>query len=98
MTDFLNIVTCGLQTFVLINYKIFYMLNYDEKLKFFGKNIAEYRKKKHYTQKVLSKMLNISREHLAKIETAKRGISIQLIFRLCDVLDVSESELFKFKQ
>ena len=43
----------------------------------FGKNIAKYRKEKHLTQNLLAEKLDVSREHLAKIETAKRGISIK---------------------
>ncbi|MCD7779914.1 MAG: helix-turn-helix transcriptional regulator [Candidatus Gastranaerophilales bacterium] len=68
----------------------------NEKLKKLGKNIAKYRKEKNFSQNSLSEILDVSREHLAKIETAKRGISIQLIFRLCDVLNIKESDLFNF--
>ena len=31
-----------------------------------------------------------------KIETAKRGISLNLIFKLAEVLNVKEEEFFKF--
>ncbi len=67
------------------------------KLQKFGRNIAKYRKAKGYTQNQLAEMLNISREHLAKIETAKRGISINLFFDLCSALDVPEKQFFDFK-
>ncbi len=69
----------------------------NEKLKQLGKNIAKYRKAKFLSQNVLADKLNISREHLAKIETAKRGISISLIFRICDELEISERTLFDFE-
>lgn len=69
----------------------------NEKLKQLGKNIAKYRKAKFLSQNVLADKLNISREHLAKIETAKRGISISLIFKICDVLEISERALFDFE-
>ncbi len=69
----------------------------NEKLKQLGKNIAKYRKAKFLSQNVLADKLNISREHLAKIETAKRGISISLIFKICDVLEISERALFYFE-
>jgi transcriptional regulator with XRE-family HTH domain len=56
-------------------------MNYDDKrLKQLGKNIAKYRKEKKLSQEALADILDISREHLAKIETAKRGISIHLLF------------------
>ncbi len=61
-----------------------------------GKNIAKERKNKNLSQNQLADMLNISREHLAKIETAKRGVSINLVFKICEILDINESELFTF--
>lgn len=41
-------------------------------------------------------MLNISREHVAKIEMAKLHISLSLLFKLADILNVSEESLFDF--
>lgn len=72
------------------------MINENNKLKFLGKNIARYRKAKGLTQNKLSDLLNVSREHLAKIETARRGISISLLFKMADILGVSEKDLFDF--
>ncbi len=72
-------------------------MNETEKLKRFGKNIAKYRKQMRYSQNILSDALGISREHLAKIETAKRGVSIGLLFRLAETLNVTEADLFDFK-
>ena len=63
------------------------------KLQKFGKNIAKYRKMKHLSQNQLAEILDISREHLAKIETAKRKISLGLLFSLCNVLNVEEKDL-----
>ncbi len=42
-------------------------------------------------------MLDISREHLAKIATAKRRVSFSLLFKLCDTLDILEKDLFDFQ-
>lgn len=67
------------------------------KMQKFGKNIAKFRKEKHLTQNKLADLLDVSREHLAKIETAKRGISINLLFKLSDVLNVPEKNFFEFK-
>ena len=61
-----------------------------------GKNIQKARKSMNYSQNKLADVLNISREHLAKIETAKRGVSINLLFKLSEVLNVSEKEFFEF--
>lgn len=66
------------------------------KLKLLGKNISKHRKQKGYTQNSLCDLLNISREHLAKIETAKRNPSLDLIFEIAEKLDIKESDLFNF--
>lgn len=70
----------------------------DFKLKLLCRNIAKQRKLKKLSQNALSEKLDISREHLAKIETAKRGISIGLLFRVCTVLNISEQVLFDFSE
>ena len=66
-----------------------------EKFVISGRNIAKYRKVKGYSQNRFSEILNISREHLAKIETAKRGISLGLLFKMSEVLNISEKSLFE---
>ena len=68
----------------------------DKRLQKLGKNIAKVRKAKNLSQNALADLLDISREHLAKIETAKRGISFQLFLRLCDVLSVKPHKLLEF--
>lgn len=73
------------------------MIKENIKLQIFGKNIAKYRKAKGLTQNQLADLLDISREHLAKIETAKRGISINLLFRLSEVLSTPEKDFFDFE-
>lgn len=73
------------------------MLTEKEKLQKIGKQIAKYRKRSNLTQNQLAEILDISREHLAKIETAKRGISLSLIFEICRVLNISEKDLFDFE-
>ena len=72
------------------------MTNEATKLILLGKNIQKARKKKNYSQNKLADLLNISREHLAKIETAKRTLSLGLLFRICEILNISEQELFDF--
>ena len=51
----------------------------------FGLNVVYYRKRKHLTQLQLA------------IELGNVGVSFDLIFRLCEVLDVSPKELFDFR-
>ena len=72
------------------------MTNKTTKLINLGKNIKFARKAKNLSQNALAELLDISREHLAKIETAKRTISLGLLFQICDILEKSEKDLFDF--
>lgn len=86
-----------LQTYLNYSIKIKNMNNKATKSLQLAHNIAQARKTKGLSQNDLASMLDISREHLAKIETNKRGISIGLLFELCDKLDIKEADLFYFK-
>lgn len=72
------------------------MTNETTKLEQLAKNIKYFRKQKGLSQNQLAELLGISREHLAKIETSKRCISLKLLFKLADVLDITLQELFTF--
>lgn len=74
------------------------MTNETTKLKLLANNIKKYRKQKGLSQNELAEILDISREHLAKLETTKRCISLMLLFRLSDALDVSLKDLFTFEE
>ena len=73
------------------------MTNEATKLKILGRNIFNARKASDLSQNQLAEKLDISREHLAKIETGKRRISLKLLFNLSEILEVTESELFNFE-
>ena len=72
------------------------MTNETTKLKQLGRNIFNARKAKGLSQNQLAENLDISREHLAKLETGKRRISLKLLFVLSEILEISESELLDF--
>ena len=72
------------------------MYNKTTKLLMLAKNIQNARKAKKLSQNALADMLDISREHLAKIETAKRCISLRLLFKLSTILETSEENLLHF--
>lgn len=59
----------------------------------FGERIRKLRREHHLTQERLAAMLNISVEHLRKIELGKRGISVDLLLDLSNVLEVSSDFL-----
>lgn len=73
------------------------MTNKATKLLALASNIKKARKSKKLSQNALAEKLNISREHLAKIETAKRCASLSLLFDLSEKLNISEKDLFDFK-
>ena len=54
----------------------------------FGGRIRDLRKKKRITQEQLSIMLNVSANHLAKVETGSRCCSIELLQDLSSCLNV----------
>lgn len=54
-----------------------------------GKRLQEARKKKKYTQEYVAEMVDLSVEHLSRIENGKRSVYLHKLARWCDVLDVS---------
>ena len=70
---------------------------YSEKNRKLGQNIAYYRKDRGYTQMQHAELLDIDRSHMSAIEIANRGVSLDLIFKICDILNLSEKELFDFR-
>lgn len=72
-----------------IEYKQYY-----EKL---GLNIVYYRKRKRLTQLKLAELVNINRSHISAIEVGNVGVSLDVIFKMCEVLDITPKELFDFR-
>jgi len=68
-----------------------------EKYRKLGLNIAYYRKDKGYTQLVLAEHLDIDRTHMQRIETATVGVSLDVIFKLSDVLQIPVHKFFEFR-
>ena len=63
----------------------------------FGLSVVYYRKKKKLTQLELAELVDVDRSHISAIELGKVGVSFDVIFRLCEVLDVKPKELFDFR-
>ncbi len=70
---------------------------YLESYKRLGLNIAYYRKLKGLSQERLAELINVSRTHMSRIETADCAVSLDVIFAICDVLSVSPEILFSFR-
>ncbi len=68
-----------------------------EKYKCLGLNIAYYRKQKGMSQIQLAEIVNISRTHMSRIETADCAVSLDVIFEICDALEISPAKMFDFR-
>ncbi len=71
-----------------------YKLLYEQ----FGLNVVYYRKRKRLTQLKLAELVEIDRSHISAIELGRVGVSFDVIFRLCDVLEIQPKQLFDFRE
>lgn len=69
-----------------------------DKYKYLGLNIAYFRKEKGLSQSQLAELVNISRTHMSRIETADCAVSLDVVFDICDALCVKPSKLFDFRE
>ena len=67
------------------------------KYKYLGLNIAYYRKERGLSQTALAELVNISRTHMSRIETADCAVSLDVVFDICDALQISPDKLFDFR-
>ena len=68
------------------------------KYKHLGLNIAYYRKEKGLSQSKLAELVNISRTHMSRIETADCAVSLDVVFDICDALCIKPAKLFDFRE
>ena len=72
------------------------MNNKTTKIYHLGRNIFKRRKELKLSQNALAEKLDISREHLAKIETAKRTVSLDLLIDIANELNIKVRDLIDF--
>ena len=72
-------------------------VNQHEKYVQLGLNIAYYRKKQGYSQLKLAELVDISRTHMSRIETAECAVSLDVVFTICDALHTAPAKLFDFR-
>ncbi len=63
----------------------------------FGLNVVYYRKRKKLTQLQLAELIDVERSHISAIELGNVGVSFDVIFKLCEVLEITPKELCDFK-
>lgn len=71
---------------------------FSKKYKNLGLNIAFYRKLRGYTQMQFAELIDIDRSHMSAIELANVGVSLDVIFKICEALNITEKELFDFRE
>lgn len=69
-----------------------------EKYRQLGLNIAYFRKQQHLSQIQLAELVDISRTHMSRIETADCAVSLDVVFDICDALHISPLKLFDFRE
>ena len=69
---------------------------HQDKYKYLGLSIAYYRKSRGLSQSRLAELINISRTHMSRIETADCAVSLDVVFSIAAVLEVEPYILFKF--
>ena len=62
-----------------------------------GLNISYYRKAAGLSQIQLADKIDISRTHMSRIENSDCAVSLDVVFDICDVLNVKPSRLFDFR-
>jgi len=73
-------------------------VQHHDKFRLLGLNIAYYRKQRGLSQLQLAERVNISRTHMSRIETADCAVSLDVIFEICEALNVPLSKLFDFRE
>lgn len=70
---------------------------YKELYEKFGLNVVYYRKKKKLTQLQLAELAEVDRSHISAIELGNVGVSMDVIFKMCEVLEIQPKDLFDFR-
>lgn len=65
-------------------------------LELFGKKLKIIRRKRHLTLEKLAELVDISPNHISKLEAARSNPSFQILVRLAKALDVELKELLDF--
>lgn len=67
------------------------------KYELLGLNVAYYRRRNKMTQEQLAELVGIDRTHMGNIELARSGVSLDVIFRIADALEIPVHKLFEFR-
>ncbi|MCL2695241.1 MAG: helix-turn-helix transcriptional regulator [Clostridiales bacterium] len=75
------------------------MTKHDDKFFVLGRNIADFRKRKGFTQEALAEKIGISRTHMSNIEAPgmSKSVSLEVLFDIADALGITLSQLFEVR-
>ena len=62
-----------------------------------GRRIQKLRREKGLTQEQLAEMVDVERTHIGNLELARNGVSLDVVFRVADALEVPVHKLFEFR-
>lgn len=65
----------------------------EEQRKLVGSRIRNRRKALHLTQDYVAEYLNVSNNTVSSMENGKQGITLETLFKLCDLLGVTPNHL-----
>lgn len=64
-------------------------------LKVFGSNVRNYRKEKNISQEKFAEMTGLHRTYISDVERFKRSISLAIVQKIADALQIETYKLFK---
>lgn len=64
----------------------------------FGENLKHFRRLNDYTQEQLAEKLNITPQHLSRIENGKSFVTAELLDSLCMIFNISPATFFYTQQ
>ncbi|HIW47777.1 MAG TPA: helix-turn-helix domain-containing protein [Firmicutes bacterium] len=69
--------------------------NFTEQSRRLGLKISYYRKCRSLSQMQLADCIGVSRTHMSRIENNDCGVSLNVIFRIADALEIPVAKLFE---
>lgn len=72
------------------------MLNENEVLRQFGRNVKAERVRKGFTQETLAEKMNVNREYISKIERGIQNMSLKKIAALANVIGADINDILRF--
>jgi len=70
---------------------------YKDQYEKFGLNVVYYRKRSKMTQLQLAEKIDVDRSHISAIELGNVGVSFDVVFKMCEVFQITPKELFDFR-